>query len=76
MADEFSIDRHFNELNSAAKAADALVLMTGHDAFKRLDLQKIKKEMRTRIVIDGRGTLDGQKVEESGFIYRRIGLGT
>ena len=42
----------------ALAAADALVLMTAHRDFARLDLRKIKRLMRTPVIVDGRRFLD------------------
>jgi nucleotide sugar dehydrogenase len=60
---------------NALKHADALVLMTGHQIFRELDLEKVKKLMNLSIIIDGRRTYDKEKVLELGFTYRGVGAG-
>lgn len=58
---------------SAIKDADALVLMTAHNEFKRLNLEKAKKCMHLPILIDGRRMFDQKAAEKIGFIYRGVG---
>ena len=59
----------------ALKNADALVLMTGHQKFKELDLENIKKIMRIPILIDGRRIYDKENVIKLGFNYKGVGAG-
>lgn len=60
---------------NALKHADALVLMTGHQIFRELDLEKVKKLMNLSIIIDGRRIYDKEKALELGFTYRGVGAG-
>ncbi len=57
----------------AVAAADALVLMTAHRDFARLDLRKIKNLMRTPIIVDGRRFFDQSAAAELGFSYMGVG---
>jgi UDPglucose 6-dehydrogenase len=57
----------------AIKGADALLLVTEWDEFKKLNLKKIKTLMKTPIFIDGRNLFDPQKMSKLGFQYRCIG---
>ncbi len=63
-ADEFGLD--FKEI-------DCVVITTADSAFKQLDWKKALKEMRTKIVIDGRQALDPQTVRKEKGVYRGIG---
>ncbi len=65
---EYKID-----LNDTLINADAVVLMVAHDQYKKLDLRKLKKTMRTPILIDGRNIFDKEKAKELGFVYKGIG---
>ncbi|OQC49868.1 MAG: hypothetical protein BWX56_01439 [Euryarchaeota archaeon ADurb.Bin023] len=49
--------------------------MTGHQKFKELDLEKIKKIMRIPILIDGRRIYDKENVIKLGFNYKGVGAG-
>jgi UDPglucose 6-dehydrogenase len=53
--------------------ADACVLVTEWDEFLSLDWSEVKDSMKRPIVIDGRNALDGQKLEQLGFIYEGVG---
>ena len=57
----------------ALNSADALVLMTAHSDFERLDLLKIKDLMRTAIIVDGRRMFDPEAAAEMGFTYKGVG---
>ena len=57
----------------ALAGADALVLMTAHRNFAGLDLRKIKKLMRTPIIVDGRRFFDPGKASTLGFFYKGVG---
>ncbi len=62
-----------NDVYHALEDADALVLMTAHDEFRSLEFQKVKKLMKTPIVIDGRRIYDSEKLREIGFYYSGVG---
>lgn len=58
-----------------AKGADCLVVITDHAEFKSLNLQEIKKLMKSKpIIIDGRRIVNRQAAENLGFRYYGIGL--
>jgi len=57
----------------AVKNADALVLVTEWDEFKKLDLEKVKKLLKQPLVIDGRNMFSREEMVSKGFNY--IGMG-
>ncbi|MCL5407567.1 MAG: nucleotide sugar dehydrogenase [Patescibacteria group bacterium] len=61
-------------LEEVLKGTQALILMTDHDQYKKIDLKKIKKLMRAKpIIIDGRNIFDKEKTRKLGFVYKGIG---
>lgn len=63
-------------LTEAVEGADCIVIFTGHDQFKRLNLRKLKLLAKApAAVVDFEGVLDPKKVEEEGFVYRGLGRG-
>jgi len=62
------------DLNKAVRNSDALVIVTGHKAYHKMDLSKIGRKMRRRVIIDGRNVypsgLGGRR-----FVYRGLGKG-
>lgn len=65
-----------SDFNEAVKGADVLLFATNHKEYYNLDLDEIKKKVRTPIIIDGRNIFDKKLVEEKGFIYRKVGEGS
>jgi nucleotide sugar dehydrogenase len=53
---------------------DAIVLVTAHESFLKLDW-KMLKDAGVRALVDGRNTIDRKKVEEAGIAYVGIGTG-
>ena len=59
------------------KAQIALVILTGEDQFKNLNLKKLKALTKTpAVIVDLAGAFEPKKVEAEGFIYRGLGRGT
>ncbi|MFH1824981.1 MAG: UDP-glucose/GDP-mannose dehydrogenase family protein [Candidatus Firestonebacteria bacterium] len=56
-----------------ADKSDALVILTDWEEFKKLDLLKIKKLLKTLIFIDARNLYDPVKMKKLGFIYKGVG---
>jgi len=57
----------------AARGADAVAVITEWDEFRRMDLEKLRQEMKTPVVIDGRNVFDREKMHDLGFRYFSIG---
>lgn len=55
------------------KNSNALVILTDWDEFKRLNLIKIKKLLKTPIFIDARNLYDKEDLNKLGFIYKGVG---
>jgi UDPglucose 6-dehydrogenase len=58
---------------AAASGADALILCTEWDEFRKLDLEKLRSVMAQPIVLDGRNVFDPKKMAELGFVYKSVG---
>jgi UDP-N-acetyl-D-mannosaminuronic acid dehydrogenase len=60
----------------ATEGVDCIVILTGHDRFKRLNLKKLKIMAKMpAAIVDLEGVVDPEKVEMEGFIYRGLGRG-
>jgi UDPglucose 6-dehydrogenase len=59
-----------------AAGADALVVLTEWNVFRGLDLERLKNEMRTPLLIDLRNIFDPEQVAMAGFAYTGIGRAT
>jgi len=56
-----------------AEGADAVVLMTEWNQFRRLDLQELKERMKTPVFVDTRNVYDARKMSQAGFVYEGVG---
>ncbi len=59
---------------SAAKGADALVLLTEWDIFRGADLAGLKQTMKGTDLFDGRNVYEPDLVKTAGLTYHGIGL--
>ena len=57
----------------AAKGRDALLLLTQWPQFLEIDLEKVKREMKRAVIIDGRNMFDKEKILSFGFKYAGVG---
>lgn len=60
-------------IEELATDADALVLVTEWDQFKKLEWKKLAKVMRWPLVIDGRNVLHEDDIVAAGMTYRGVG---
>jgi UDPglucose 6-dehydrogenase len=58
---------------AVARGADALILVTEWNEFRRLDLARLKRTMRRPVLVDGRNIYDPAEMRSLGFVYRGIG---
>src|SRR5215831_12321588 len=65
---DFAVDAY-----SAAKDADALLILTEWKEFASLDLDRIRRVLRRPIVLDGRNLYDPQGVTTAGLEYHSVG---
>lgn len=62
-----------SDLASCVKDADLMILVTQWDEFREIDLDKLKKSMKTPLIVDGRNVYDPSKMRELGFSYVGVG---
>lgn len=58
---------------AAARGADAVVIVTEWNEFRRLDLHRLRRVMRRPVVVDGRNIYDPDEMRRLGFVYRGVG---
>ena len=61
---------------AAMDGADALVILTEWNAFRALDLDRVKALMRAPVMVDLRNVYDPATMAEAGFRYVCVGRGT
>jgi len=62
-----------NDPYAAVEGTDAAVIVTEWEEFRRLDLLRVKRQMRRPLIIDGRNMFDRRVLESMGIEY--IGMG-
>lgn len=65
-----------NSPYEAAHASDALLILTEWDEFANLDLDRLRRELKYPIVIDGRNLYDPEVMAALGFTYYSVGRAT
>jgi UDPglucose 6-dehydrogenase len=67
-------DIEYCETNySALKNADALIVCTEWNEFRRPNFNKMKQAMKSTVVFDGRNIFEPQSMKNEGFVYYSIG---
>jgi len=61
------------DLNAVIEGADAITLVTKHKEYLNLNLNPIKTQMRTPVLVDGRNMYKKEVCEKAGFIYKGVG---
>jgi UDPglucose 6-dehydrogenase len=57
----------------AAERADAVVLVTEWDAFRALDLDRLKSTLNSPVLVDLRNAYRADELKKHGFTYTSIG---
>jgi UDPglucose 6-dehydrogenase len=66
---------YVNDMDEVSEGCDALVIATEWPEFKKLDLERARKNLTHPIVFDGRNLFDLAEMEQMGFLYKSIGRG-
>lgn len=65
---------HYHRVNyEALKGADALLVITEWNEFRRPDFERMRKLMNRPVVFDGRNIYDPNEMRQLGFIYYSVG---
>jgi len=71
-----SLEKPKRTIADAVEGSDCLVLLQGQEQLRNLNLKNLRTVMRSpSAIIDLTGTLDPEKTETEGFIYRGLGRG-
>ena len=61
------------DLDEVINKSDAILIVTKHKDYGKIDLKKLKEMMQTPIIVDGRNLYKKQNCEKLGFIYKGVG---
>jgi nucleotide sugar dehydrogenase len=73
---DYNLTKLTDDFNEAVTNADVLLFTTNHSEYYNIDLDDLKKKVRSPIIIDGRNIFNKKLVEEKGFTYRKVGEGS
>ena len=62
-----------NDFNRAVKDADVLIFATNHNEYYNIDLEDLRKKVRTAIIIDGRDVLKIDEFRLQKFVAYGVG---
>ncbi len=65
--------RVLSDFEEAVENSDCVAIVTAHDEYRKIDLDRLKGLMRTPILVDGRNVLDPDECSHKGFSFRAIG---
>ena len=68
-----SVVKYFDNNYDALKGAEALLLVTEWNDFRRPDFDRMKALMKSPVVFDGRNIYNPAVMREKGFVYYGIG---
>jgi UDPglucose 6-dehydrogenase len=63
----------FEDNYASLKNSDGLILVTEWNEFRRIDIDRMKKLMKGRVIFDGRNIYDPKFIRSNGFKYYGIG---
>jgi len=68
--------KFYGENYDALKGADALVIVTEWNEFRRPNFERMKSLMKQPVIFDGRNIYDPEIMKEKGFTYFGVGRGS
>lgn len=68
--------KFFDNNYDSLKGADALIIVTEWNEFRRPDFARMKTLMKSALIFDGRNIYDPKKMKELGFEYYGMGRGS
>jgi UDPglucose 6-dehydrogenase len=63
----------FDDAYAAIEGADALVIVTEWDAFRALDLDRVKSLLKSPVIVDLRNIYRPEDARKRGFTYVSVG---
>jgi len=58
---------------AVAQGSDLLLILTGWEEFKKLNFDRVKKNLKNPFIVDGVNLLDPEKMRKMGFNYKGVG---
>jgi UDP-N-acetyl-D-mannosaminuronic acid dehydrogenase len=65
-----------NNLEEALRNKDCIVIVTRHKEYLDIELDGLKRLLKTWTIVDGRNVFKPEECEKAGFTYRGVGIGS
>lgn len=63
-----------SDLDEALRGRDCLVLVTRHNQYLDLPLDRVGRLLRTPVIVDGRNVFNRDECRKAGFAFRGVGI--
>lgn len=63
-----------SDLNEALRGKDCLVIVTRHNQYLDLPLDRVGRLLRTPVIVDGRNVFNRDECRKAGFAFRGVGI--
>jgi len=63
-----------SDLDEALRGRDCLVLVTRHNLYLDLPLDRVRRLLRTPVIVDGRNVFNRDECRRAGFAFRGVGI--
>ncbi len=67
------VRRYTQPLMEVIAGADAVIIMVAHRAYQSLDLEALRAQMTTPVLVDARYVVNPQSAQQAGFTYFGVG---
>jgi UDP-N-acetyl-D-mannosaminuronate dehydrogenase len=67
------VRRYTQPLMDVVAGADAVVIMVAHRAYRELDLDALRAQLATPVLVDARNVVDKQNAMRAGLTYAGVG---
>jgi UDP-N-acetyl-D-mannosaminuronic acid dehydrogenase len=67
------VPEYAHDLWKTVEGANAVVVMVAHDAYKELDLARLRSLVKTPVLADGRQVVSSSAARAAGFVFRGLG---
>lgn len=65
-----------NDLDQIISKVDAVIIVTAHSEFEKINSEYFKTKMKSPVLIDTRGLIDMYEAKKAGIIFRGLGRGS
>ncbi len=69
------VPEYRGDVEEVGRGCDVIVLMVAHDAYRAMDLGRLRSQVARPVLIDGRNMLSAEQARVAGWEYWSVGVG-